>query len=353
MALDPRAQESYDGIMASKVNVDIVNASHLNLTRLRGMNLNNSELEFYQRFRNNLPIILEHRASAEQTSGWQAIKGGTKQWGGVKNPDAQLLSLFELSKLMAVRRGEAQVNGKAINTLKVTDVTFPEIKQMLGNIKINTSDRDFANFGNVDFVFFKLGIAGNHINLDTGHAGVAAGKPKFFNPKKLYDEGWISLDDWVSYSAGGLFKNNLNIVWHGFPENGLTVSYSKPHTKTYCYSYYTEYAKLKFNQHNMKKAASFPLIKQLSEEVFFGDDILPGLALSVVEHLKFADPMGGFIESALAKDFAPKVSALIANIWRLVEAKLPGSMRYYDFKISKDEAKGRVPVGATEVSKFF
>lgn len=352
MALDERVQESYNGIAASRVGLNIVDQSHVNLTRLRGMNLTRHEEDFYVRFR-SLPIILEHRALADETSGWQIIKGGTKQWGGVKNADAKLLSLFELSKLLALNRGVTEVDRKPLDTLKVTDVTFADIKGMLGNVKINTSERDFSNFGNVDFVFFKLGVAGSHVNLEAGNAGVARGKPKFFNPKKLYDEGWISLDDWVSYSAGGSFTNNMNTVWYGFPQDNLKVNYSKPYTKAYLYTHYEGLAAKKFEQHKEKKVAAHPLIKQLSDEVFFGDDILPGLALSVIEHLKFADPTGKFIEYALAKDFFPKVSGLMANTWRLIEAKLPGSMRYYDFKISKGEAKGTAPIGTREMNKHF
>jgi hypothetical protein len=34
----------------------------------------------------------------------------------------------------------------------------------------------------------------------------------------------------------------------------------------------------------------------------------------------------------------------MSNIWKLIEAKIPGSMRYYDFHITKDMAKGVTPI---------
>jgi hypothetical protein len=162
------------------------------------MTLKPDESQFVQRFV-GLPFVMEHRAKDEATAGWQMIKGGTKAFGGTKNPDAQLLSLFELGKLLGSRRvppvttvtavrGVRSGQAVPLDDLRVTDVDWPTTKGLLGSVQTNTSLKDFVNFDNVDFVFYKLGFAGC-VNLEKGCAGVAAGKPKFFRPDRLWTEG--------------------------------------------------------------------------------------------------------------------------------------------------------------------
>ena len=337
--MDERAQDAYNGIKASKVALDIVEESKINLANLRLMVLTEDEKQFVARMQ-SLPLVLEHRSSDAEDSGWQKIKGGTKEHGGTKNLDAKLLSLLELAKLLAPSNNITQLKGKAVGLLRMADVNYDDIKAMLGNVKINTSLKDFQNFGNVDFVFFKLNVAG-HVNAEVGYAGVAKGKPKFFKPSLLSDAGFISLDDWVSYSAGDSFSKNLNTVWYGFVTEGLKVEYSKdPYRKTYTYTSYKSNTGKPFLQHGVAKNPAATLVKEMKQEVFFGADIIPGLSLTLVEHLRLADPSGAWMKSALATDFNAKVSKLAAEIWRLIEAKVPGSMRYYDSKISKALAKG-------------
>src|SRR5438132_5042252 len=97
--MTPRAQEAYGGIRRSGLNLDIPSQSATNVanlwTALRP--LSSDENDFYMAFI-RLPFILEHRSN-----NWKIIKGATKESPGIRNWDAQLLSLFEIAKLMAAR----------------------------------------------------------------------------------------------------------------------------------------------------------------------------------------------------------------------------------------------------------
>jgi len=348
-----READAYAAIQASKVGIDI-EKQKASLLALRSMKLTDDEQKFVTKVKGS-SFILEHRAKDEKGAGWHAIKGYSKtheDWGGQKNVDASLLSLFELSKLMASRReppvtqlvatrGVRKGQTIGLGALKVTDVDYAQVKEMLGSVQINTSLKDFQNFGNIDFVFFKLGIPG-HVNLEKGFAGVAAGKPKFFKPDRLWTDGWITLDDWVSYSAGGKFVNNLLPAWYGFPASGLAIAYeTKTWTKTYTYTSYKTIKQSTFAQVAVTDKTVTQVKKELKQEVFFGPDIKDGLALTLVEHLRAADITGTFVKGVADGKLQNKhIAGVIGNIWRLVEAKLPGTMRYYDYKIKKKAAAG-------------
>jgi len=365
--LSDRAKESYEGIENSKMKLKIVEQSKLNLLNLmtKLSPLNDNERKFIQRFLCT-QLILEHRSSDEEGSGWHIIKGKTKKYGGEKNPDATLLSLFELAKLLGskgrkltlVEKSQrnmlkenykwsnvdnieavvddgnvkfTKVNSINLENLKVTDIKgFETILKMLGSVRqnINTSSADFKNFGNIDFVFFKLNVLG-HVNTEAGFAGVAGGRPKFFATSRLFEEGWISFDDWLSYSGKGeSFTKNLNKVWTGFPPNGLKVSYSGG-AKSYTYT----------SKHPTENRTEQKILsKTLKEEIFFGEHIMYGIANTLVEHLRLADPSGKYLAHVLTANFEIEIAKLMGEIWKLIEAKLPGTMRYYDFKIPKSLA---------------
>jgi hypothetical protein len=179
------------------------------------------------------------------------------------------------------------------------------------------------------------------VSIKEGHgSGVSGGKPKFFKSTRLLSEGWITFDDWVSYSGSKTlsFPKSLHDVSNLFVKNGLTVSYDKKNgIKTYTY---TSYKKLvRFNQHKEETNPPVVIVKKLALEVFFGADICPGIALTLIQHLRAADPTGTFMKLALRKDFAKLVGLLIANIWIMIEGKVPGTFRYYDHKISKHLAE--------------
>ncbi|MGB6744200.1 MAG: hypothetical protein WBE38_11100 [Terracidiphilus sp.] len=342
--MDARSQQAYDRVHTSSYAVDVEAQSHINLANLSQMQLTPNEQTVFTRVV-GLPFILEHRSKDTADAGWQVIKGKTKEHGGNKNPDAQLLSLFEVAKLKAVRSGKTSVKGIDIANLAVSDVDWDTLKEMFGDgfENINTSKKDLFNFGNIDFVFYKLGLAG-YVNMEKGFAGVASGRPKFFSTGRLLTVGWITLDDWVSHSGSQSFTNDLGQVWPGFPSQGLTVSYGSK-TKTYRYTAYTRIAPKPFMQGNQayKTTQLNTFVKRVDEEVFFGADIFPGIAYTLIAHLRSANPGGEFIAKvAAAGSSTPLISGVMNNIWKLIEAKIPGSMRYYDFHISKAKASGEV-----------
>ncbi|MEO3433480.1 hypothetical protein [Inquilinus sp. CAU 1745] len=335
--MNVREQAAYDAITQSTIGVDIVGASESNLKKLRAMNLTEDEKNFVNKFE-ALPLMLEHRSSDAENSGWHAIKGKTKTHGGVKNGDAAMLSLFELAKLIASRSGKTEIAKLPLDSVRLQDVKFKDILDALGGIKINTSERDFTNFGNIDFVFYKLNVKGKPV-VSANSGGVASGKPKYFGDSKLLEVGWISFDDWVSYSANQTFSNSLNTAWYGFPSNSLKVKYqSDGWSKTYTYTAYKEIGK-SYTQHSIDKMPPAELRKTASEEVFWGPHIKPGIALTLVEHLRLADPSGTWIKGSTGGgDLSGRVAKLMAGIWKLIEAKIPGNMPYYQFRISKSQA---------------
>lgn len=354
--LSQRAREAYGGIEASALNLNVVEASRANVARLKALLRPRSSDEhlFFRRFI-HLPFILEHRSHS-----WAAIKGQTKESPGDRNWKGKILSLLELAKLFAIRPrkytrvkdatkrkwlvpgteiepanpeiGEnfhfTKINGKPIAEVQLSDISsFSVIQTMLGDlaVKINTGETDFRDFGNIDFCFFKWTLAGQ-VSLELGGGGIAAAKPKHFVDHLLYSEGFITFDDWISYHSDQTFQKNLNTVWDGFGQNGqMSVRFSRSNkSKIYTYRNQT-------------------LVKKIPDEVFFGGDIFAGSALTVTEHLRAIDPGGGFIRHALQNDFNGLVWRFVSTVWQLIEAKLPGTMNYYDYKISKAQATGREP----------
>jgi hypothetical protein len=283
--MDARSQQAYDRVRTSTYAIDIEPQSHTNLGNLQRMQLTAEERTFRD-IVIGLPFLLEHRSSDAADSGWQVIKGGTKEHGGVKNTNAQLLSLFEVAKLKAIRSGQTHVKGIQIPQLAISDIDWATLKEMFGAgfEDINTSVDDLRDFGNIDFVFYKLGLAG-HVNMAKGFAGVAGGKPKFFSMGRLLDVGWVSLDDWVSHKGSQVFVNNLQAAWPGFPANGLKVSYGQ-RTKTYQYTSFIKVAPQSFKQgtKEYKDTQMNTMVKGVQEEVFFGAEIIPGLAYTLIEH---------------------------------------------------------------------
>jgi len=256
MGMELSEKAAYDGVKNSKCSIDIITQSNTNLVNLKSKlsPLDKNESDF-KNMCMALPLILEHRSSSAEDAGWQKIKGHTKQWGGIKNQDADLLSLFGLAKFLYGAKGEKTFNNKKLDTLTLKDVTWKDVTKMLGRAPKNTSSRDFENFGNIDFVFYKLNVAGRSVNLNQGYSGVSRGKPKFFSNIDLYKKGWISLDDWVSHSGGQKsFTKQLLNIWWGLVSNGLTVVYEKnSYKKTYSYKCYETIADKAFEQRNYQK----------------------------------------------------------------------------------------------------
>jgi hypothetical protein len=276
--MDQRTQDAYDAVAASAFGFDVPAQSQRNLRDLQELQppLTQDELHFYRRFW-NLPLILEHRSQS-----WDKITGSNR-----------MLSLFELAKVLALAGGRTTATARniPIAALRVPDVRFADLLDMLGDVTINTSERDLANFGNVDFVFFKLNVVGTHVNDQPGYAGVARGSPRFFDADQLFDNGWITLDDWVSYSAGGTFTNDLQPAWYGFVPQGLTVQYDRHgRTKDYLYKSYAQIGPA-FSQYS-KPVSNIGRgwMQHMRQEAFFGPDIRSGLALTIIHHLRLANP---------------------------------------------------------------
>jgi hypothetical protein len=357
--MNERAQQAYRGILNSGLRLDVPHASADNVAALWGAlrPLSTGENRFYTRFI-ALPFILEHRSDS-----WQIIKGSTKQDPGVRKWDGKLLSLFEIAKLLAGRPkvytrvkdasrsrwlrpgttiqppnpaiGEnfvfTRISGKPIAELTMDDIpSFSTITSMLGDtaLTINTGQTDFDSFGNIDFCFFKWVIAGQ-ASLARGGGGIAASKPKHFIDHRLYTEGFITFDDWISYLSSQTHTKALSTVWDGFGDAQAEVRFERS-TKTKTYTYRSQ-------------GQTRILARQIPQEVFCGKDVFQGAALTVIQHLRLADPAGAFIAHALADNFNALVARFIGTIWQLVEVKLPGSLAYYDYKISKDVATGRAP----------
>lgn len=354
--MNERARQAYQGILNSRLRLDVPAKSSENVANLwsRLRPLSGDENRFYQRFI-ALPFILEHRSES-----WEIIKGATKEKPGERNWEGKLLSLFEIAKLLAGRPkkftavkqasrqtwqpagtvidppqpqvGEdftfVEINYKPIAQLSMNDITsFNTIKAMLGDtaLKINTGPTDFAEFGNIDFCFFKWVIAGQ-ANLARGGGKIAAAKPKHFVDHRLYTEGFLSFDDWISYLSTQTHTKQLSQVWDGFGDAQAVVAFDRAtRSKTYTYR---------------SNGGTRMVTRTIPEEVFCSKDVFQGTALTVIEHMRLADPGGGFVAQALRADFNALVACFIATIWQLIEVKLPGSLGYYDYKISKGAATG-------------
>ena len=297
-------------------------------------------------------------------------QGGTKQEPGDRKWDGKLLSLFEIAKLLAGRpkiytrvksasraawlkpgtrinpaepeigqefRFE-QINHKPIAQLTMGDVTsFKTITAMLGDtaLTINTGQTDFEAFGNIDFCFFKWVLAGQ-VNLGRGGGGIAASKPKHFIDHRLYTEGFITFDDWISYLSTQTHRKALGQVWDGFGEAEAEVRFDRAQqTKTYTYR---------------SDGGERNVTRRIRDEVFWAKDVFQGAALTLIQHMRLANPSGGFVAHAVAGDFNALVARFVGTIWQLIEVKLPGSLEYYDYKISKSQATGQTPF--TDTRKY-
>jgi len=354
--MNERSLQAYRGIERSALKLDVPAASEQNVANLWAAlrPLTPDESSFYTRFI-NLPFILEHRSDS-----WKIIKGHTKSEPGERNWEARLLSLFEIAKLLAGRPKKytrvkqatrrnwltlgttidpsepnigddfvfVKIANKEIAKLSMDDIrTFDTIKSMLGDaaLTINTGPTDFREFGNIDFCFFKWGIAGQ-ISLEQGGGGISSSKPKHFVDHRLYTDGFITFDDWISYLSTQQHPKALRKIWEGFGDNQAVVAFDRS-TKTKTYTY-------------RRGSSNDVKVKQIPDEVFCTKDIFQGAALTVIQHIRLADPSGAFIKYALQSNFNGCVASFMSTIWQLVEAKVPGTMNYYDYKISKAQATG-------------
>jgi hypothetical protein len=355
--MNERSLQAYRGILNSKLRLDVQAASGRNVAELWNAlrPLTEAENLFFSRFI-ALPFILEHRSDS-----WKIIKGSTKEQPGDRNWEGKLLSLFEIAKLLAGRPKKytrvkqvnrqkwqpqgtvihpaepnlgddfhfVEINGKPVAQLSMDDIkSFSTITAMLGDtaLTINTSSKDFEEFGNIDFCFFKWVIAGQ-VSLARGAGGIAACKPKHFVDHRLYTDGFISFDDWISYLSTQTHGKALREVWDGFGDTRAEVKFDRA-TKTKTYTY-------------QRGIARQTIEKRIPDEVFCAKDVFQGAALTVIQHIRFADPTGAFIHHALTNDFAYYVAKFMAMIWQLIEVKLPGTLNYYDYKISKEQATGK------------
>jgi len=238
----------------------------------------------------------------------------------------------------------AKIAGVPIQDLRVCQIKdFNCILAMLHfPDHMQTMSKDFTHWKNIDFCFFRWYVASPEVGdvpqkeRDLELYGDAQ---KYFTDTRLHAEGFISFNDWDDYlHEDDHFVSEVKFVQgKDWPAKSITLEIKIPCDQEVSQDEPHKIA-TKIATEPVDEPKSLKI--KLKDEVFFGKDIREGVALSVLRMLRFLDPTEAVIKCwNESEEFDVLVARIIANIWPSLEAKLPGSMNYYDFKVSKAAAK--------------
>jgi hypothetical protein len=208
--------------------------------------------------------------------------------------------------------------------------------------RMQTMSKDFTHWKNIDFCFFRWYVASPEVGdvpQKERDLQLYGNAQKYFTDTRLHVEGFISFNDWDDYlHEDDHFVSEVKFVQgKDWPAKSITLEIKIPCDQEVSQDEPHKIA-TKIATEPVDEPKSLKI--KLKDEVFFGKDIREGVALSVLRMLRFLDPTEAVIKCwNESEEFDVLVAWLIANIWPSLEAKLPGSMNYYDFKVSKAAAK--------------
>ncbi|KTC65535.1 Uncharacterised protein (plasmid) [Legionella adelaidensis] len=199
---------------------------------------------------------------------------------------------------------------------------------------VHTRESDAAT-GNANFVFFCLGIGDNfklwpwlkqsdtHLIFD-------------FNPM-MRQRGWISFDDWVNYTNDEdkvyEFDDVVRIVEFDAPkkedaESDEEYSENESDEDSFLNDRFEPYKTYIYQKRQPDGSIkSIERVAQRSQEVFWGPDILAGLALSILLEFRCMSDVGSEFPKKVFMTEDPeefrKVVGRIVDLFYNIEAKMP------------------------------
>lgn len=177
----------------------------------------------------------------------------------------------------------------------------------------STQRADRQTWGNHDFVFFFYGYRSH---LDNTTLSRKYGPVKFFNPKLLYERGWISLGDWMEfYNAKPIELQTNSVIGNLSIEfvrsaNPNKIERARETRKRYRFA-------------GQEKGMRPRLAVQ---ELFFGPDIKKALAAHLILFLRCFCP-GPILLKSLGNR---PVEALFDTYLPMIEAKMPRAVSMKD-----------------------
>jgi hypothetical protein len=253
--------------------------------------------------------------SAANLANLETLLGVTLETNRVKPPaglslQEKRLYLFLLTTKLYLTHGsdfaekivEEGGTGRLLSNVEVTK-RFP--KQ-----STNTYEKDVKIYANHDFVFF---------TLDLGPKQKYGSQCFVFDADqvKFFEHGWFSYAD---FANGGPLKKEINAKQLVDPRYGTGVvrryadfTVEKHGSEKYTRGYVLEYPRSK---------TTWPL--DLTQMVFFGPDMRPGLALTLIHELrlmKLVDSLA-FVQDS---DLPAQVSRMLNTLYFL-EAKMPADV---------------------------
>jgi hypothetical protein len=212
--------------------------------------------------------------------------------------------------------------------LESTDETLSSatVQQRHPHAKVNNDLVDEAVLGNHGYVFFRFGLQNEQVDSRFGITTL------IFTPEELefYEHGWISLHDMLAPLPSvntQLFKIDGECVRRSFDENkGIE---DENLLDSYRNTFSVQYGDIDLKNHIVHY---YPGTKKwrkihVTDEVFQGQDILEGIALSVLLEMRAMNATGEILERCIGKRSDPQYMTEILKNFARIEAKMPATVQ--------------------------